>query len=791
MNLRLIVAAASAAVFLGAAPRHVPLTVYSAPSGTRPAAPSAQRPTDAVLPDGRIAAPVGETIFIGMNPQGVALSPDGRFAVVSNDDANARMSPPSGAVGVLAGYSLAVVDTATMRITDAYHDPGTTFFAGVAVVSDPRNPAQTLVLASDGAHDVVRVFDLSYDGKLVAEARPIALPLASSPGYAGDRRALPASIAVSPDGRIAYVVENLGEIVTAIDIGARSALHGTPVGLSPFGIAISGNHAYVANAGLMSYQVLSPQARAPRFAAPNVDPLRASSLAIVPLGSGGDIDPDPSAVSFLRMDPIPDGTVNVGGIIPDAVVARPDASYAYVALSNVDRIAILSLRGTPRVIGGLDLRLFPDAPYGTQPSAEVLAANGSRLYVALGGLNAVAVLDAHDPAKLHRLGLIPTGWYPSALALSHDGRFLYVADAEGVDGWGLLQRIDLAHLPLGPTTLSALRYNRSAAYAKSNPLVPPLRSRQRSDAIHHVVYISVGVDSYDAVLGDLLDPAGQPHGNGAPAYELYPRSVTPNLHALAREFSLADNLYVEGGPAAALQLATAGAATLPVERDAPLRDAFSPLDGYGEDPEAYPRAGFLFNALARASLTFRDYGALLEVSGYDDGRYALDVPALAVLGGNVDRAYPAWNTHVTDAQRADEFVRDFGALSQADRVPDFTYVWLPTPPGGEAQADRALGRIVDAISHTPQWRSTAILILPESARAPRDHVDGSRIYAIVVSPYARRGFVDDEHLSIASVVKTEEELLGLPPLAVNDLLATDLSPCFTPTPDPAPFQAIP
>ncbi len=780
MRYRAFAAAAAAAVFFGAAPRHVPLTVYGSPAGARPAGASAQRPTAAVLPDGRISAPIGDTIFVGTSPQGVAVSPDGRFAVVSDDAAYPDAAPIAAARALVAGYALTVVDTQNMRVTDIYHDAAATFSPGIAVLPDPHNPAQTLVLACDGAHDVVRVFDLSYDGKLTPEA-VIALPLASAPGYVGDRRAGPTAITISSDGRIAYVVERLGDIVAAVDVASRTVLDGAPVGLDPSVAAAANGRVYVANAGLSAYRTLANPRRTPTFAQPSVDALRASSLAIVPIDARGALNGNPSTISFLRMDPVPDGTQEIGGIVPSAIVTRADGSYAYVALANVDRVAIVDLRGAPHVTDGLDLRLFPDAPYGTQPSAEVLAADGSRLYVALAGLDAVAVLDARNAAMLHRIGLIPTGWYPSALALSHDGRFLYITDAQGVDGWGLLQRVDLAHLPLGPVTLSALRYNRTAAYAKDDPLVPPLRSQQRSNAIRHVVYVSVGIDDYDAMLGDLGDASGRPHGNGAPSYALYPQSVTPNLHALARDFTLADNVYAAGDPSAALELATAGTVTLPVERD----------DANPADPEAYPRAGFLFNALERAHESFRDYGALLAVSGYRDGLYTLDVPVLAALNGNVDLAYDASNPGVGDDARAREFVRDYGTLSRQDEVPDFTFVWLPTPPGGEAEADRALGRIVDAISHSPQWSSTAIFVVPESFETRRDHVNGSRIYAVIVSPYARRGFVDDEHLSIAGVVKTEEELLGLPPLATSDLLASDLAPCFAPSPNPAPFTALP
>ncbi len=749
MRLRFLAAAASAAVFFGATAHRVPLTVYRAPSGTRPAGPSPQRPTAAVLPDGRIAAPVGTTIFVGTNPQGVALSPDDRYAVISNDGTNGAVAPRPRSQ-LFAGYSLAVVDTRAMRVVDVYHDPSDTFYSGVAVVRDPQNPAQILVLASDGPHDVVRVFRLGYDGVLSPEAT-IALPRAESPGYAGNGRAFPSSITISPDGRMAYVVESVGEIVAAIDIASRTAVDGAAVGLRPFPVAVANDRVYVLNAGLASYRVLTRPQRAPTFGLPDVDPERASSLAVVPLERDGSLDQRPDDTSFVRMDPVPDGTKIVGGIIPSALVARADGRYAYAALSNVDRVAIVALKPRPHVVNGLDLRLFPNAPYGTQPSAEALSRDGSRLYVALAGIDAVAVLNAHNPELLHRLGLIPTGWYPSSLALSRDGRFLYITDADGVSGWGMLQRIDLRRLPLGPATLSALRYNRSAAYAKPNALVPPLRSLRRSDAIRHVVYIAMAADRYD----------------------------TPNFQALARNFAIAGNLYAPPLPPIASQTAVAAQATLPVQRDAALGELSAPYDGFGQDPDDYPRAGFIFSAVARGGETFRNYGALEEVSGYRDGFYTLGVPLLASLEGNTDTAYAAANPRVSDRQRAEEFVRDFGALERANRIPDFIYVSLPSTRDG-TDADSALGSIVDAISHGPAWSSTAIFVVPQGT---------GKIEGLVVSPYARRGFTDHDHLSTASVVKTEEEILGLPPLAVADLLATDLAPCFQPTANTAPFQA--
>ncbi|HTU83093.1 MAG TPA: hypothetical protein VMF61_13245, partial [Candidatus Acidoferrales bacterium] len=368
---------------------------------------------------------------------------------------------------------------------------------------------------------------------------------------------------------------------------------------------------------------------------------------------------------------------------------------------------------------------------------------------------------------------------------------LYVLDAKGVDGWGMLQRVDLRHTSLVKDTLATLKYDRTPAVAKDDAVVPALRSGRRSTAIDHVVYISVGTATYDAMLGDLRDAAGAPHGNGEPSFCTYPESVTPNLHALARSYALADNFYAaDASLDAADQVATAGSAPLYTQLTARVSSSRAPLQGFGNDPENYGRSGYLFNAMARAGLTFRDYGGLMLLSGYDDGLYHLDVPALAALSGNVDTNYAGWNPRVDDAHRAAEFVSDMQRYVAADRMPAFTYVWLPTAPGREADADRAMGTIVDYLSHAPHWSSTAIFIVPEGAAEGTDHVNLQRSYAVVVSPLARRGYVGRAHLSVAGVVKTEEEILGLPPLTLDDLLATDLSDFFTDAPQPEPYQAI-
>jgi hypothetical protein len=603
------------------------------------------------------------------------------------------------------------------------------------------------------------------------------------PGAPG-RRAYPAQIAIAPGGRSAYVVDNTGNAVIAIDLASRTARRSFPVGDFPLYVTADAREVLAPGTGLSAYAPVVPPAATPQFTQPAFDPSKSSSLTVYE--ASDDRIGDPSTVP---MDPAPDGTQIVGGAEPGATILSRDGRLAYVALANVDRVAIVSLADTPRVVRGLDLRLYPGAPYGAEPSAEALSADGKRLYVALAGLNAVAVLDAKRTTR-YRYGLIPTGWYPTALQLSRDGRYLYVLDSKGVNGWGVLQRVDLKRTYLVRATLDALRYNRMPAVAQFNPVIPPLRSEKRSESIDHVVYVSVGEESYDSIFGDLRDSSGNPHGNGDPSLSRYPESVTPNLHALAQSYALADNFYASDERAdVAKQFAAAGQATLYQQLVAFTGTKRAPLDDHGDDPEDYARDGYLFNALARAGISFRDYGGLLRLSGYDGSQYHLDVPALAALRGDVDLSYPSWNPKITDLQRAGEFVRDMQQYATSDSIPNYAYVWLPAESGaaGAKDADKAVGTIVDFVSHTTHWSSTAILIAADGAGS-NDHVNALRTYALVVSPLARRGYVGDEHLSMASLLKTEEEIFGLPPLALGDLLATDLSQFFTEAPAPEPYQ---
>ncbi|MGP6158973.1 MAG: alkaline phosphatase family protein [Vulcanimicrobiaceae bacterium] len=834
--------------------------VFSAPAGHAPAGSTGgpSDPFEQILPSGRIVKPSGKSVVVGMNALGIALSPDGRFAIVSNDDEREAKEVSAFDGVTTGGFSLAVVDTSTMAVLDRYRAPNETFFVGVAALRDPAAPGQVLVLASGGPSDTVYAFDLDSYGRLTPDAHHvIPMPDALDPAFANAFHAFPSTIVPAADGVHAYVVNNLAFSVAQIDLRTRTiAAPPVKVGFFPLGAALSLQGLLVANEGLMSYGVLPSPAPAPPFATPSSDPVRAQSLSILGVAAGGVLAA--GRQSTVQLDRSPDGLAEVGGVQPSAIAALRQKPYAFIAMSGVDRVAVVTVRAPARVVGGTELRLYDRGPYGTQPDALALSPDERRLYVALAGIDAIAVLDVSDPPHPHRVGLIPTGWYPSALALSENGRYLFVANAKGLaqdpgfkgdqpsvldahgrilqvvgdsnSVWSTLERIDLTHTDIRESTRLALSYLRTVEPMRADKIVPQRFGLPNASPIKHVVLILEENKTYDSMLGDLTDAAGKPYGPGDPAYVSFDRSVTPNLHALAQTYALAGNFFADAEESdAGHQFVAGGIASVYTERTLLVKNGRRPLVNKNEDPEDYPRAGYVFQSLLLNHRTFRDYGDYVRVSGYDEGEardpktddphfvdmadtraateglgglYSLDVPAPLALDGNVDLNYPGWNLRIRDERRAREFIKDFDALEKAGQMPEFTHIWLPADHGGAgknipplseevADGDRALGTIVEYLTHLPEWSSTAIFILPDDAQSTRDHVNEHRSYALVVSPYAKRGYVGMRHLSTVSVLKTEEEILGLPALSLGDALAGDMRDFFTTTAAATPYEHIP
>jgi hypothetical protein len=240
--------------------------------------------------------------------------------------------------------------------------------------------------------------------------------------------------------------------------------------------------------------------------------------------------------------------------------------------------------------------------------------------------------------------------------------------------------------------------------------------------------------------------------------------------------------------------------------------------------------------MTRAGRTFRDYGDAVRISGYNDagstnycandpkpgctnatyagifdttsptvglgGLYSETLPALKVLSGNLDERYPGWNLRISDQRRVREFIRDFDPLVQSGQAPEFTHIWLPVdhtgactttavsrclPPDQVADGDAALGQLMDYLTHSAIWPSTAVFIAADDAQSSPDHVYAHRTYTVVASPWARHGTVVHTLGSTVSIPKTIEEIFDLPAMAYGDLVAADLLDYFTTTPDFTPF----
>ncbi len=758
-----IATAASARVAAPAAAAAPAGVSYAPPSGTLPAGSYHGVPYEAILPSGRLVTPAGASVIAGVGARGLAQSPDGRFLIVGNDDAgsgaiHAALDPTAS-----DGPSLAVVDALTMTVASRFQPlPGERYGGGILAVRDPANPAGTLVLVAGGPTDAVYAFTLDAFGRLVADAHHrIAIPGPQDSAFADKGHSMPIALVAGPDGRRAYVVTDGGGAVVALDLASRSVVGvPRPVGYFPSAAAVVGGRLLVTNEGMMRYGVALARTTIPPFGAPPAALSRASSLSFVDLTLAGGLVPPPPETTggdALPMDPPADGLRIVGGAHPSAVVATPNGRYAFVAMTNVDRIATVALDGPVRVVGGTELRLFDKGPYGTQPLALALSRDGSRLYVALRGLDAVAVIDARDPVHLHRMGLIPTGWAPCALALGADDRSLFVLNNRGFGPenalWSTLQRIDLGGVKLASSTRAALAATRVVA--------PGVAAYPK--ALRTVIVIAIDHASYDGAFA--------------------PGANAPNLQALAARYTLAANFYGEPTAALGRQALVAGDATA----FAAATDLRPPLLDGTDDPEDVPRIGTIFNALARRDLGYRDYGVFLDVAGFDGNGYGYDVPANAALAGHVDFDYPAM-ANATDAQRADAFVRDYDQHAAGPTPLRYAFVWLRGPR--LADTDAAVGAIVEHLSHLWDWRSTAVVIAAGDAGNAGDRFDPAHTFALVVGPSAKRRYVTRRHLSDASVLKTVDELLGIPPLGLGDLLANDLSDCFTSSADVGPYTAI-
>ncbi len=722
-----------------------------------------------LLPNGWRIAPAGRHLDVGDLPLAMALHPDGRHLVITNNG----WSKPS----------LRVVDVKRREVIQKL--PLDNAWLGLAWHPDGKR------LYSSGAADN-SIQEVEWKGdKLVLGRKLVVSPpqttqdemLLMNAGFMG-------GLAVSPDGRTLYAAQVYGKAVVSLELQSGRVVARRDLAAEAYSVALApdGRLLYVSVWGGAKVAVLDPATLAP--------------VALIAVGEH-----------------------------PNAMLFSKDARRLFVACANTNHVYVVDLK-TRQVEERIGVALSPNAPPGSTPNALALSPDGATLLVANADNNSVAVVDVGRPGDSRFQGFVPTGWYPTGVAFDHGGENLLVLSGKGLTpvanprgpqpvatrddssyiaallngALSILKRPDAAELATQTARVFALSaYNEGRREAPpGRPEGSPIPGRVGEPSpIRHVFYVIRENRTYDQVLGDL------PQGNGDPNLTLFGDDVTPNAHALAREFVLLDNFYVDAevsndGHA----FSTAAYATDAVEKLWPTlygqRGGLYLSEGGHEIRNNYgnlaaPADGYLWDFAGRAGVSVRSYGefASWQTKG---GPVTATVPGLV---GKVHPSYPPYDLSIRDNERVDVWLEEFRRFEKEGGLPRLNIVRLgndhtagtspgrPTPRAFVAENDLALGRLVEAISKSRFWPESVVFVLEDDAQNGPDHVDAHRSVLLVASPWAKRGSVDSTLYTTTGVLRTIELVLGLPPMSQYDAAATPAFAAFASKPDAAPFAAHP
>jgi YVTN family beta-propeller protein len=832
---------------------------YRPPAGTRPVV---KRPGgESVIPGGRYTAPLGRQYQTGPGPWGLAVSPNGK-RVVSAD-------------GGSRGFSLTLLDSradgfrierreASRKKEEEPEDDDEfrSIFMGLAFENNDD------IYASEGNSGRVRLLDIgtgkrkqlfnlntngfsdSYTGDLAHDAKRHLLYVVDQANFrvavidtrkhrivASVRTGrLPFAITLSPDGKRAYVT-NIGmfEYSAVPGVGAKDA---RTTGL-PF--AAFGFPSKESEEGVERTNASGQTVKIPGLGSPNVK--ESNSLTVIDVENPA----APKVVAFVPTG-LPFGKGTNGGSSPSAVAASE--THVYVANGHNDSVTVINAKSL-EVEGEILLRIPGlETLRGVLPTG--LTIDGSTLYVAEAGINAIGVIDL----KTRKLaGHLPAGWFPTRVVV-RDG-MMYVTNAKG-NGTGPNASRTKAYEASFITdqrrgTISIYPVPDPADYGKHtarvfqlNGFTPVADAPKMPAEIQYVVVIVKENRTFDEVFGDVVSASNAPV-NGAwdlarlgqyavvrsergalqERFDLRSVNVTPNHHALAEQFAFSDNFYADSEVSvdghhwmvgsypnawteSTLMAAYGGQKNFRFPTSAPGRYLFTGSNS-SVHPEEQLEAGALWHHLERHKVPFRNFGEGFELAGIDEGpglkptgaRFVTNVPMPDPLYRNTSREYPGYNTNIPDQFRANAFISEIEKrhIVGHEPLPRFIYIHLPNdhmakprPEDGYpfqasyvADNDYALGRILEFLSKSPWWKQMAVFVTEDDAQGGVDHVDSHRSILMVASPYARKNYVSKTNASFPALLKTAFRLLNLPPLNLFDATASDLSDCFTATPDFTPY----
>jgi len=711
--------------------------------------------TGTMLPNGWTITPAGQLTPLGTLPLRVIEDPSGRWLAVSNSG----YGPQS--VTIVDERSGTVVANAQIAKT----------FYGLAFAPDGKT-----LYVSTAADGGIRRFAFDQNSGALQDLGAWQL---------GTGAQWIAGLAVSADARVVYAASNATNELVALDASNGGKLWAAKVGDQPYAVALAktGNAVYVSD-------------------------WTGAAVDVVNAASG-------ERIAHIQV-----------GAHPNALLVSADGASLYVACANDNTVYAINTK-TNSVRAHFGVALFPNSPEGSTPDGLALSTDGKTLFVADAGNNAVVALDLASGIVI---GAIPLGWYPTDVLVTHDGSQLIALDGHGIaghanplyphpDAWaaskqganpdqyyvaelatGDLERLAVPDQNTLASDLIAARRNVAGVVAKMmtdcysvNCVAPD--QILISPVPTHVIYIIKENRTYDEVLGD------DPRGNGQADLAIFGKRITPNIHSLADTFVLLDNFDVDAEVSAdGHNWSTAAYSTDYVDKLWPSTYSDRRQDyDYEGSAASRPSAGYIWDAALAKGLSVRDYG---EFTDFSTKAGDPEKPVVSSLAGRIDPHYRGFDLHVTDQSRVDEWMREFKQFVLNGQLPSLEIVRLPndhtsatrpgmpTPYAMVADNDLALGRMIDALSHSAYWKNTVVFVLEDDAQAGPDHVSDHRTEALIIGASIKRGFVDHTHYTTSSMLATIEEILGLKAMSQYDSGATKLGSDFASVADPMPWSAL-
>ncbi len=709
------------------------------------------------LPNGWSLTPAGTSLPLGDLPLNIAVSRSGKYAAITNNGQSVQ--------------SIQLIDTKAGRELDSV-EIGTAW-GGLAFTADEK------FLYVSGGNDNWIIKYAIKNNKLVNEDT-IRL------GEILPNKVSPTGISLDDKKQLLYVVTKENNSLYVVNLRNKAILRQLPLGSEGYTCLLSPDkkELYISSWGDRKIMIYNTDVN-----------------------------------SFTD-------SITVGNH-PNDLCLSGNGRYLFVANASDNSVSVIDIRKR-KVLETLNAALYPESRTGSTTNGVALSADEKTLFVADADNNCVAVFDVHQPGASVALGFIPTGWYPTCVRVI--GKQLFVANGKGFSsfpnpqgpnpvrqrvflhqgdsvrntrireqyiGGGLLMgSLSMIPIPSGDDLrIYTQAVFKNTPYKKETELTVdeggetnnPIPARVGNPSpVKHVFYIIKENRTYDQVLGDI------PQGNGDTSLVLFGEKITPNQHALAREFVLLDNFYVDGEVSADGHQWSMGAyATDYMEKIWP--SSYGHRGGNTASPTVLNKA-YIWDQAAKAGVTYRTYGEFINKG---------DKPAIPSLAGHFCSYFLNMDQRIFDTARAYKWEQEFDSLVAVNAVPQFqtvrfgndhtegTTAGRPTPFAHVADNDLAVGMFVEHLSKSPIWKESVVFILEDDAQNGADHVDAHRSPAYVCGGYVKRHFVDHTMYTTSSMLRTMELILGMQPMTQYDAAATAMWRSFTGSADARPFTALP